>query len=114
MKGIRDSIARRLFLVIICTLSVSSFNVVAGDAEAGKKKSIVCAACHGNNGISIIPSYPNLAGQKEQYLVDSLKAYRDGLRRNMQMTPLASRLSDEDVKNLAAYYASLDPSGKNN
>jgi len=85
----------------------------AGDVSEGQKRSAVCAACHGNNGISIIPMYPNLAGQKEQYLIDSLKAYRNGDRKNMVMSPMATGLSDEDIKNLAAFYTSLDPSGKN-
>jgi cytochrome c553 len=61
----------------------------------------------------MIPNYPNLAGQKEQYLAESLKAYRDGTRKNMIMAPMAAGLSDDDIKNLAAYYASLDPTGKN-
>jgi len=114
MKGIREALQSRFVLLIIGGTYVFSVNALAGDAEAGKAKSTICAACHGNNGISFIPNYPNLAGQKELYLVDSLKAYRDGLRKSMQMTPLSRGLSDEDIKNLAAYYASLDPSGKTN
>ena len=69
-------------------------------------------ACHGANGISQIPMYPNLAGQKEQYLAIQLKAFRAGERKNMVMAPMVAGLSDADIENLAAYYASLDPSGK--
>ena len=79
----------------------------AGDAEAGKVKSAVCAACHGGTGISPTPIWPNLAGQKEQYLVAQLKAFKDGTRQNAQMSPMVANLSDEDMANLAAYYASL-------
>ncbi|WJG11229.1 cytochrome c [Aliiglaciecola sp. LCG003] len=85
--------------------------MAAGDAEKGKAKSATCAACHGAKGISMIPMYPNLAGQKEQYLVLQLKAFRDGQRKNMQMGPMASSLSDDDIDNLAAYYAGLNPAG---
>ncbi|MDF2177841.1 cytochrome c [Aliiglaciecola sp. CAU 1673] len=93
-------------------LTVAAFlPVQAADIAAGKAKSATCVVCHGSNGISVIPMYPNLAGQKEQYLVLQLKAYRDGERKNMVMTPMAKPLSDEDIANLAAYYASLDPKG---
>jgi cytochrome c553 len=86
--------------------------ILAADAAAGKAKSATCAACHGNKGISMIPMYPNLAGQKEQYLVLQMKAFRDGERKNMVMAPMASGLSDSDIANISAYYASLDPAGK--
>lgn len=90
------------------------FSAVAGDAAAGKAKAAVCAACHGQNGISQIPMYPNLAGQKEQYLVASMKAYKNGQRQGGQapvMQGQATGLSDEDIANLAAYYASLPADG---
>ena len=104
----------RTYIFAVCIAGgLSHGNAIGGDIEAGKSKSAVCAACHGANGISMIPNYPNLSGQKEQYLVDSLKAYRDGTRKNMIMAPMASNLTDDDIKNLAAYYASLGLSGKN-
>lgn len=81
--------------------------VLAGDAEKGKAKSAICVACHGVAGISPNPQWPNLAGQKDQYLISSMKAYRDGDRQNPIMSPLAQGLSDEDIENLAAYYSSL-------
>ena len=92
-------------------LSVLSTSVFAADAAAGKAKSAVCSACHGGNGIAQIPMYPNLAGQKEQYLVLQLKAFRDGGRKNMVMSPMSTGLSDTDIDNLAAYYAGLNPAG---
>jgi cytochrome c553 len=94
------------------TSTLLHFSAWSADIEAGKAKAMMCNACHGNKGVSMIPMYPNLAGQKEQYLVLQLKAFRDGERKNMQMSPMATGLSDVDIENLAAYFASLDPAGK--
>ncbi len=85
-------------------------NVLAADVAAGKEKAAVCAACHGANGIALMPSYPNLAGQNAPYLISSLKAYRDKQRNGgmaviMQMQ--AASLSDEDIENLAAHFSGL-------
>ncbi|WP_152205973.1 c-type cytochrome [Marinobacter changyiensis] len=88
---------------------------LAADAAAGKAKAAVCAACHGADGIAQIPGYPNLAGQNEAYLVSSLKAYKSKQRNGGQaaiMQAQASGLSDDDIANLAAYYASLPAGGK--
>ncbi|HTN34805.1 MAG TPA: c-type cytochrome [Marinobacter sp.] len=87
----------------------------AGDAAAGKAKAAVCAACHGQNGVAQIPMYPNLAGQHEQYLVSALKAYKAGQRTGGQaaiMQGQAAGLSDDDIANLSAYFASLPAGGK--
>jgi cytochrome c553 len=87
----------------------------AGDAVAGKAKAAVCAACHGKNGIALIPMYPNLAGQHELYLVSSLKAYRSKERKGGMaaiMHVQAKALSDDDIANLSAYFASLPADGK--
>jgi cytochrome c553 len=100
------------FTLGLTSLLLISCNAAAADVAAGKAKSVTCGACHGTNGISKIPMYPNLAGQKEQYLVLQLKAFRDGERKNMQMAPMAAGLSDTDIANLSAYYASLDGAGK--
>lgn len=87
-----------------------SGTAMAADVAAGKAKAAVCAACHGADGVAVIPGYPNLKGQNEQYLVTSIKAYKNkerngGLAAVMQAQ--ASMLSDEDIANVAAYYASL-------
>ena len=66
-----------------------------------------CVACHGPKGISVAPIYPNLAGQKEQYLITVLKEYRDGTRTNPIMAPMAKGLSDTDIGNLAAYLSRI-------
>lgn len=76
-----------------------------GDAEAGAEKSATCAACHGAQGIGEITAYPILAGQYESYLEHALKSYRDGSRQNAIMAGFAGALSDEDIADLAAYFA---------
>ncbi len=83
--------------------------IAAGGDEAPPfDKTATCVACHGANGIGVQPTWPTLAGQHEDYLVHSLKQYRDGVRKNVLMMPMAQALTDADIKALAAYYASLD------
>lgn len=80
----------------------------AADPAAGQKLySTTCIACHGQNGISVAPIYPNLASQKDEYLITQLKAFRDGTRVNPIMNPMAKGLSDTDIANLAAYLSAL-------
>lgn len=79
----------------------------AGDPAAGKDKAAVCAACHGADGKAIQPSYPNLAGQHAAYLAKQLTEYRDGDRVNALMSGQAANLSDEDIQDLAAYFAEM-------
>lgn len=82
----------------------------AGDVAAGKAKAAVCTACHGADGKAMIPTYPNLAGQNPQYLELAIKAYKNGERTGGQaaiMAGMAAPLSDVDIANLAAYFASL-------
>lgn len=88
-------------------LAASATPSIAADIAAGKAKSATCAACHGAEGISAIPMYPNLAGQKEAYLLKQLKAFKSGTRKDPVMGPMAMPLSDTDMANLAAYFASL-------
>ncbi|MGN6790682.1 MAG: c-type cytochrome [Rhodanobacteraceae bacterium] len=80
---------------------------VHGDAAAGATKATACAACHGANGIAVAPVFPNLAGQSETYLYVQLRAFKDGARVNPVMQPLAKALTDQDMRNLAAHFASL-------
>ena len=91
----------------IATLATLATPVFAGDVAAGKSKSAMCAACHGAAGVSAIPMYPNLAGQKEAYIAKQLKDFKAGNRKDPVMAPMAMALSDDDVANIAAYYASL-------
>ena len=77
------------------------------DAAAGKSKSATCVGCHGPAGISNNPLWPNLAGQKDAYMIKQMKAFRDGMRSDPLMSPMSKPLSDADIENLAAYYSSL-------
>ncbi|WP_154223222.1 c-type cytochrome [Marinicella rhabdoformis] len=79
----------------------------AADIEAGKAKAAICAACHGADGISASPLWPNLAGQKEAYLAKQIRAFKNGERKDPSMAPMVAGLTDADIDNLAAYYASL-------
>lgn len=95
-------------LILVIALSLSSLSL-ASDIAAGKAKATTCMGCHGPNGISSNPEWPNLAGQKDKYLKNQLKAFRDGTRQNVLMAPMAKPLSDADIENIAAYFASLKP-----
>lgn len=103
---------KKLAVAMISGLMLSG--AFAADIDAGKAKAATCIACHGINGISAVPMYPNLAGQKAAYLESSLKAYKSQERKGGNaaiMWGLAAPLSDADIANLAAYFASLDPAG---
>ena len=76
-----------------------------GDPNAGRAKSTTCQACHGLDGKAVMPEYPNLAGQHASYMEKALRDYRDGRRTNPIMAPMAANLSDQDIKDLAAWYA---------
>ncbi len=80
-----------------------------GDPIKGEQKAKTCAACHGTNGISQITQYPILAGQHAKYLFKQLKDYKNKKRINSTMLSMASILSEQDMADLAAYYAGLDP-----
>ena len=99
-------------LVAAATLALSLPMVAnaGGDIAAGKAKSGMCAGCHGGAGKSIMPTYPNLAGQNAPYIVSSLKAYKAKQRTGGQaptMYGMVAALTDADIENLAAYYSSL-------
>jgi len=98
----------RLHALFIATLAllVPLGATAKGNPAVGKAKSTPCQACHGVDGKSIAPEYPNLGGQYESYLVKSLRDYRDGRRKNPIMAPMAANLSDQDIEDLAAWYAS--------
>ena len=95
-------------IVILNALLLTIASAVAmagGDAATGKAKSATCAGCHGNNGVSVIPTYPKLAGQHAQYIVKALTAYKTGDRSDPTMKAMAVPLSDADIDNLAAYFS---------
>lgn len=92
-----------LLSLLALFISQSTF---AGDPDAGKARSQICSACHGQDGNSTNPAWPNLAGQHEEYIVKQLSEFKSGQRQNAQMSPMASPLTEQDIENLAAYYAS--------
>jgi cytochrome c553 len=84
----------------------------AGNAAAGRQKALQCQACHGLDGLSKLPEAPHLAGQPEPYLVKSLNDFRKGVRKNEMMSVAAQPLTDQDVADLAAYYAAIEVTAK--
>lgn len=102
------TVALALALVAGATGVAAEDDLVA----AGQALSAPCTTCHGADGMALMPAYPNLAGQNEQYLVNALNAYRDGRRQGGMaglMIPMAKALTDENIAALAKYYSSLKP-----
>tara|TARA_X000000950_G_scaffold284699_1_gene388441 strand:- start:862 stop:1191 length:330 start_codon:yes stop_codon:yes gene_type:complete len=99
---------KHLIIVLIVQIAFTATALAAGNALAGKEKSATCVACHGENGMSATPMFPNIAGQYEDYIYHALTSYKNGGRNNAIMTGISAALSDEDMKDLAAYYSSLD------
>jgi cytochrome c553 len=103
----------RFILQTCCSLALSLSvlaNARAADAvAAGKEKADMCVACHGENGISQTENIPSLAGQQDQFIQWQLVFFRGGARKNEQMQPIAEQVSNEDIRNLGAYFASLTP-----
>ena len=101
---------KRQILTLLSALALATaanVSIAGGNASAGKAKTASCAGCHGPKGISMIPMYPNLAGQKEAYLVKQIKNFKEGVRKDPTMNAMTKPLSDTDINNIAAYYASL-------
>ena len=92
---------------IILAMLATVVTVHAADNEDVKRKAVTCAACHGTSGVSVNDLWPNLAGQKTGYIQKQLKAFRDGTRVDPLMSPVARMLTEEDVQQLAAYFAGL-------
>ncbi|PJK35532.1 cytochrome c4 [Pseudomonas sp. S10E 269] len=101
----------KLIVSLLLTLGITGVAVAAegplkGDATAGQAKAAVCGACHGPDGNSPAPNFPKLAGQGERYLTKQLHDIKDGKRTVLEMTGLLTNLSDQDLADLAAYFAS--------
>lgn len=93
-------------IAIIASLGVVGTAQAAGDAAAGKTKSATCVACHGPEGKGVAPN-PALAGKAAAQQVQALKDYKSGSRANPIMKGITASLSDQDMEDLSAYYASL-------
>jgi len=95
-------------LIAGAALILAAAPALAGDPEAGRKKAAQCRTCHGIDGIARIPEAPHIAGESELYLETQLEAFRSGRREHPIMSMIASGLSDADIADLAAWYASIE------
>ncbi|MGJ4901856.1 c-type cytochrome [Bradyrhizobium sp. HKCCYLRH2060] len=93
----------------VLALVLMSPSAQAADVEAGKAKAELCVGCHGENGISQTENIPSLAGQQDQFIQWQLVFFRAGTRKNEAMKPIIDQLNNEDIRNLGAYFASLQP-----
>lgn len=101
------TIAARLAFTLVL-LVASALQATAADADAGRRKAQMCAPCHGIDGVGKNPTVPNIAGESVPYLESQLKAFKSGKRTHEQMSIVAKSLSEEDIANLAAWYASIE------
>ncbi len=95
-------------LAAVCVLLAAAGASQAGDVKAGRAKAMMCQACHGLDGLSKTPDAPNIAGQIEPYLVAQLQAFKSGARKNDAMSVIAPSLSDQDIEDVAAYFAAIE------
>lgn len=102
MKAIQFGIFTAAVIVALATAPSDARDIAAGAAKAAE----VCASCHGKDGNNDAPDFPKLAGQYEDYLVKALRDYKSGERNNAIMKGFSAALTDRDIRNLAAYYAS--------
>ncbi|MDA8051808.1 MAG: cytochrome c [Rhodospirillales bacterium] len=103
----RTSFAGTFGLLVCGALGAVAPAYAAPSAKAGAAISAQCAACHGNNGIAVATNMPNLAGQNYAYLLSQLEAYKNGTRKNPLMNEMAKPLSQQQMQDLAAYFASI-------
>ena len=101
----------KFFVSLLLTMGVSGIaqaasTALVGDAAAGQAKTAVCGACHGPDGNSMAPNFPKLAGQGDRYLLKQLHEIKDGKRQVLEMTGQLNNLNDQDLADIAAYYAS--------
>lgn len=99
-----NKIQNAIIATLLSVIPAVAFS--AGNAFEGQNKSAVCHACHGATGKSVQPIYPNLGGQHQDYLSKTLYNFRDGSRQNAIMSGFAANLSDTDIEDIAAWYAS--------
>ncbi len=100
----RPAVTRALILATALALSLPAFSA-SGDAEVGRKKSTPCQACHGAEGVSVSPEFPNLAGQHPDYLLTAMRHYQNGKRKNPIMKMQVEKLTDKDLMDLAAFFS---------
>ncbi|WP_087109570.1 c-type cytochrome [Parendozoicomonas haliclonae] len=97
---------KKLVACLLVGLGWAGLAVAGGDAAAGKEKVAICSACHGPTGQSIAPNYPHLAGQGEGYLIKQITDIKNGDRKILEMTGMTDNLSEQDIADISAFYAS--------
>lgn len=97
--------SKTILLAALLALSLPAA-AASGNADAGRKKAALCAACHGENGVSVSAEFPNLAGQYPDYLQNALMHYKNGKRKNPIMQAQVANLTQRDMLDLAAFFAS--------
>ena len=110
--GGRIAVPLRALIGALVLLELAGGAAKAADVEAGRAKAAPCAACHGPAGNATLPGMPSIAGMPAFYTHWQLNMFRDGRRRDAQMTPFAERLSDADMADLSAYYAAQDATAR--
>ena len=100
----------KLIVSLLVLVGMAGFTHAAGDADAGKALTAVCAACHGADGNSAVATFPKLAGQGEAYLLKQMNDVKSGNRVIVEMTGMLDAMSDQQLEDVAAYYASLSGS----
>jgi cytochrome c553 len=110
--GRRRSVQALGAAAVALAVAAAAGGAVAQDAAAGRQKALQCQACHGLDGLAKVPGAPHIAGQVQEYLVTAMRDYKSGARRNEMMTVAMRQLTDDDIEDLAAYYAGLDPRAK--
>jgi cytochrome c553 len=109
VAGLADADMGRIALFYALQKPSRAPGPASGDAAAGKSAAAACAGCHGDAGVSATPATPSLAGQDAQYLAAALMAYKNGSRSEETMKGLSAALDEKGAKDLAAYYAALEP-----
>jgi len=102
----------RSIVASICLIAITSLPTSAADIAAGKEKAELCIGCHGENGISQMENMPSLAAQPDQFTQWQLIFFRAGTRKSEEMKPIVEQLDNSDIRNLGAYFASLQPPEK--
>ncbi len=100
----------KVLVTLLLTLGITGLAQAAGDAKAGQAKAAMCGACHGADGNSAAPNFPKLAGQGERYLLKQMNDIKSGNRNILEMTGLLTNMSEQDMADIAAYFASQNMS----
>ncbi len=100
----------RIARVVLAGLSISLLAPAAhaGDIASGRALANQCAVCHGLDGMAVQPDAPNIGGESEIYLINQLRAFRDGERQHQQMSIIAQGLSDKNIEDVAAYFSAIE------